>query len=138
MPAYLEILNEAEVEAFFAKAAILPPRLAKMIGLQVENQTRDRFNTKEGPDGPWAAWKPSTAKSKKAGFSLMVDSGRLAQSIQSSVSGLEAKVGTNVHYARYHQEGTRHMVARPIVGLSDANKRDLEDRVKSYVARALR
>ena len=42
-----------------------------------------------------------------------VDTGTLRRSITHEASATEGKVGTNVLYARYVEEGTRKMAARP-------------------------
>lgn len=96
------------------------PELAQVIGEIVRGQTRDRFAvTKTDPDGaPWAPWAHRYPKSG----SLLVRSGALASSIYNNAVGLEARVGTNIFYAGYHEDGTRKMPARPFLGLSPADE----------------
>jgi HK97 gp10 family phage protein len=42
-----------------------------------------------------------------------VDTGRLRDSLEHEVDGDTLRVGTNVEYAAYVEEGTRHMAAEP-------------------------
>jgi phage gpG-like protein len=133
----VEFIGADRVEAVLSRFDQIPEQAAVAVGVLVENQTRDRFNTKEGPNGPWPKWAASTAKRKKRGFSLMVESGRLAQSPTHSVSGLSVLAGTNVEYAVYHQGGTKHMPAREIVGLSADNQDEIEERLLAMFKEAL-
>ncbi|AIK14259.1 putative phage-related protein [Pectobacterium atrosepticum] len=60
----------------------------------------------------WAGWSPRYAK-KRQGGKILQKSGRLAASINEYSDNDSATVGTNVVYARIHQEGgTINMPAR--------------------------
>ncbi|KNC89906.1 phage virion morphogenesis protein [Trabulsiella odontotermitis] len=52
----------------------------------------------------WMGWSPSYAR-KRSGGKILQKSGRLAKSITQVSSNDMAMVGTNVKYARIHQEG---------------------------------
>ncbi|MFV8875346.1 phage virion morphogenesis protein [Serratia fonticola] len=52
----------------------------------------------------WMGWSPAYAK-KRAGGKILQRSGRLASSVVQSSDNDGATVGTNVVYARIHQEG---------------------------------
>ncbi|HGC2943849.1 TPA: phage virion morphogenesis protein, partial [Escherichia coli] len=52
----------------------------------------------------WMGWSPAYAKRRGPG-QILQKSGRLAASIRSAVNNNEATVGTNVRYARIHNEG---------------------------------
>lgn len=52
----------------------------------------------------WMGWSPAYAK-KRAGGKILQKSGRLASSIVQNSDNESATVGTNVVYARIHQEG---------------------------------
>ncbi|WP_410757253.1 phage virion morphogenesis protein [Erwinia psidii] len=52
----------------------------------------------------WAGWSPRYARKRKGG-KILQRSGRLAASISSHSDNDSASVGTNVVYARIHQEG---------------------------------
>jgi phage gpG-like protein len=69
--------------------------------------------------GPrWADWSRAYAqdRARKGRSNVLVDSGILRQSMTSQVrttgAGVEALVGTNVWYAKVHQEGVRKIVYR--------------------------
>lgn len=129
----VDVTGEERVAAMMRRLDGAPEKVAKLAGLVVRDQTRERFNTKEGPDGRWAPWAPSTAAQKPAGWSLMVASSTLSQIPPPSVSGLEARVGTNVQYAAFHQHGTHKMPARPIFGLSSSNEAQLQRRIEDFL-----
>jgi phage gpG-like protein len=66
-------------------------------------------------------WKPRKAKSKRnAGRKILVDTGRLRQSITVIERNAEmVKVGTNVPYAEYHNKGTENLPQRQFIGISE-------------------
>lgn len=75
----------------------------------------------QGPQGPVAKdlVKIGLRVERKAKQLAPVDTGRLRSSITSTVGqdsqGLYATVGTNVHYARHIEFGTRFMSAHPFL-----------------------
>ena len=82
----------------------------KAIAGQLETSTRNRFFTKQAPDGStWARLSTATQRRRlKKGRrrnDKLVFSGRLARSITSDYDSRGAVVGTDVPYARTHQEG---------------------------------
>jgi phage virion morphogenesis protein len=52
----------------------------------------------------WLGWSPAYAK-KRVGGKILQKTGRLAASIRAAITNDEATVGTNVRYARIHNEG---------------------------------
>jgi len=69
---------------------------------------------KKDPDGvAWAAWKPSTLKSRTirgtASTGLLFETGGLLNSITSKVTANEAEIFTRKSYASTLEDGTRHM-----------------------------
>ncbi|WP_251271528.1 phage virion morphogenesis protein, partial [Enterobacter hormaechei] len=52
----------------------------------------------------WMGWSPAYARHRRGG-KILQKSGRLAASITQYSTNDEATVGTNVKYARIHQEG---------------------------------
>ncbi|OHY55957.1 phage virion morphogenesis protein, partial [Enterobacter roggenkampii] len=52
----------------------------------------------------WMGWSPAYARQRRGG-KILQKSGRLAASITQYSTNDEATVGTNVKYARIHQEG---------------------------------
>lgn len=129
-----------------------------------ESQTKRRItDEKEAPDGsPWAAWSDSYAAQRPAGKSLLEDSGNLLDSITGVGDADAATWGSNLEYARIHQEGGKtspHTIrpsdaralnipgvgfrrsakhpgsvipARPYLGLSDANRNEIEAEVRAF------
>lgn len=92
-------------------------------------------------DGP--GWKPlreSTLVRKQQqghGSRTLRASGRLYSALTSaSVDARgrdELAFGTDVPYARYHQHGTRHMPARPVIDFSPAARKALVAVLARYV-----
>lgn len=65
----------------------------------IQEQTRRRIRSeKTAPDG--GAW-----QANRAGTSILLRSGMLANSIDYTVSATQAVVGSGLRYARIHQEG---------------------------------
>ena len=102
--------------------------LMASLAAEGEGQTRRRIDEeKTAPDGtPWAPWSPKYAKTRGPENSLLVSEGNLLASIESFANGDSAGWGSNLIYARTHQQGDmkRNIPARPYLGLSD---RDVED-----------
>ncbi|KAF0231662.1 MAG: hypothetical protein FD175_570 [Beijerinckiaceae bacterium] len=120
------------------------------IARMVQEQTRRRITSeKTAPSG--AAWKPN-----REGTPILYKSGALARSIDYSVSGDTAIIGSGLIYAGVHQNGAtivpkkaKRLVfrlgnrtvfarkvtipARPFIGLSSENAEDVIDQVGRYV-----
>jgi len=100
-------------------------KLLRIIGLTVEGQTIAHFNQAAGPDGPW--------EPTQRGGAILVATGRLRGSIGHVVSTDQVAIGTNVFYGKFHQYGTSRMVKRAFLGLTDADKTQLETIISDYV-----
>lgn len=112
------------------------------IGGLIESQTRARFDERTSPEGdPWAAWSEGYAATRKKGQTLLVASGGFRDSIAWDLTGEELRVGSNMVYAALHQAGgTDDMApgaaavpARPYLGLSDENVREIEDAMGDWI-----
>jgi phage gpG-like protein len=103
----IAIDGETEVEARLASIAHrlgdLTP-LMDTIGVVIETDTEDNFEGEHGPDG--VPWKPSQRVIEHGGKTLQL-SRRLRMSMGRKVTSHSVEVGTNVVYARRHQEGFR-------------------------------
>jgi phage virion morphogenesis protein len=121
------------------------------------NTTRRRFRTQTGPEGQ--RWKPSLRVQIAGGRTLTQD-GHLRDSISSRSSLYTAQWGVNRIYAAIHQFGGKieaknakalrfrgadggfvvrkavTMPARPYLGLSDDDRADILDLIKSRLATA--
>lgn len=133
-------LDAAEVDAALNRltSPAFKHRLLTKLGETIKTQTKLRISSeKRSPDGkPWAPWRPSTAARRKGG-SLLQDTGALMGGIHKSVAGDTLTVGSGVFYGAFHQFGTRKMVARPFLGLSSANARQLENQALRLLIGAL-
>jgi phage virion morphogenesis protein len=88
-------------------------RLLQSIGLEMETQTQERFDTQQSPDGnTWKALAQKTqnyyaSKGWTASRSILVGEGILRDSITSEVQGgaWSVLVGATMEYAAIHQWG---------------------------------
>ncbi|TBW58553.1 phage virion morphogenesis protein [Marinobacter halodurans] len=110
--------------------------LGEQLGSLVESQTRRRISEdQESPDGvPWAPWTAAYAKRRHGGHSLLQGEGNLMDSIGFDVQDDHVEVGSNLIYARIHQEGGEPdmapgpagIPARPYLGFSQDNLAEIE------------
>ncbi|RUM41438.1 MAG: phage virion morphogenesis protein [Desulfocapsa sp.] len=84
--------------------------LMRAIGEETDLQTTKHFETGSGPEGKWPKLSEATKKinpKRRSGHPLS-NIGRLKGSISLSYpNSFTAIIGTNVHYAKYHQWGPR-------------------------------
>ena len=103
-----------------------------------------RFSTKEDPEGK--RWEDIAEKTRKRYESKglparppLVLSGILRKSLRSEVAAdaHSAMVGATMTYAAVHQFGwpEKNIPARPYLGMSKADARDVTDAVADYMAR---
>ena len=115
-------------------AQIEPDQLLTVLGNQVRSQTLRHFEQESGPAGKWAGLRPSTVRQKRGGQGqILSDTGRLRGSISAVIGPAEVEIGTNVFYGKFHQHGTRKMVARPFLGLTDGDRDALERTVDAFM-----
>ncbi len=102
------------------------------IGKEVVSQTEERItNEQSAPDGtPWAGWSGSYKeyKAKKQDGGAFLDaSGALIDSLDYQATSDEVLVGSNLVYAATHQFGdeSRNIEARPFLGISQQNEKEL-------------
>jgi phage virion morphogenesis protein len=105
-----------------------------------EEQTRKRIKTtKISADGvPWAPWSAATLKARTrrgtlAG-GLLYETGNLWRSIRSFVLNTSIRITANAPYAKYLQNGTLRMPARPFLGWSRESIR----KIKTMIARGIK
>ena len=77
------------------------------IGVEIEGQTKDRFDEQTAPDGSrWEPWSPVTKRLRAgSGGHILVRSGELQESITHVVEGGKLQVGSGKVYAAVHQYG---------------------------------
>lgn len=120
--------------------------LAYNAGALLESSVQRRISAeKTSPDGAaWAPWAEATAAGRGTGQSLLVAAGHLLGSVQNVSSGPEARVGTNLVYSAIHQFGGQAgrgrsvtIPARPYLGLSGRDRRDILDLVEGEIRELL-
>lgn len=111
------------------------------IGEAIVTQTKPRIAAeKRGPEGEaWAPWSAAYAATRSGGHSLLQGEGHLLDSIANHSAGMEAVVGTNLVYSAIQQfggdpdAGHAPIPARPYLGLSGENRREIEELVVNLV-----
>lgn len=112
------------------------------IGGLVESQTRARFDERRSPEGEsWTPWSEGYRSTRKKGQTLLVATGAFRDSIAWDLTGEELRIGSNLVFAALHQEGGSSdmapgpaaVPARPYLGVSDANLREIEDAMGDWI-----
>lgn len=120
--------------------------LAYNVGALLESSTRRRIDEeKTAPDGAaWAPWSPGYAATRSGRHSLLVGDNSLAGSIQNLSDDQAAIVGTNMVYGAIHQFGgeagrnhAAEIPARPYLGISERDRRDIERLVEGELKELL-
>ena len=116
------------------------------LGEMLLDSTRQRFATKTAPDGSaWKPLKPATLKRKKGRGSLLVLDGYLRDLMRAEADDDSVEVGSAQVYAALHQfggapgmkPGTADVEARPFLGLSIDDRRNVLDIAMAYLAEPL-
>ncbi len=119
--------------------------LMERIGTLVLRSTAGRFETKTDPSGAsWEQLMPSTLQSKRnidnsdrENVGILVEAGNLEDSFSKDsavqVFPFSVIVGTDEKYGKYHQVGTKHMKARPFLGLSDDDKAEIQQALNEFI-----
>lgn len=89
-----------------------------------------------GRGGVWQDIAPSTKKArakinKYPGRKLQV-TGQLLASLTTQATNTEALLGTNKKYARFLNDGTKKMPARPFMVIQEADKQEFAEIVQDY------
>ena len=118
--------------------------IADSVGALLESSTKRRIaDEKRAPDGtPWAPWSEAYGATRRPGKSILWAEGDLLDSIQAVTGLTEIRVGSNLVYAAIHQfggadVGTPGLPARPYLGLSDEDAREIRETVADVFGRAL-
>lgn len=102
---------QAMCDRLVAADSNLLPLMAE-IGSELEDSTRERFQTKTAPDGvPWVPLRPSSLERKKG--TLLLESGDLRDSVQHQASGNAVEIFYGKRYGDWHQQGTDPYEIRP-------------------------
>ncbi len=92
---------ERSLRAAQARSLDLEP-LMDQIGMAMETTTHERFEEERAPDG--APWTP-TIRKREEGGQILRQRGHLDNSITHKASADSVEIGSNLIYARIHQEG---------------------------------
>lgn len=156
----ISVEGQAQIERVLAgllkRFGNLKP-LMERFGIVLEAGTIERFDTGRGPDG--TPWLPSL-RARTTGGKTLVDRGILRQSIRSIAGDDRVEIGSNIIYARIHQEGgtiaakgdgrlkfrlpgigwrSPHQViipARPFLGISADDRDELIGQAEDWIAEA--
>jgi len=117
-------------------------RLLDVVGSEIESQVRRRIaDEKRAPDGSaWPDWSAEYAVRRSSKGGILYLEGHLLDSITYETRPDAVEVGSNLVYARRHQEGdggARGIPRRAYLGLSDENLRDLGDLVVKFLEREI-
>ncbi len=128
----------AVLNAMAARMANTQPVLAQIGEFTASKVMLEIMSEKDDPDGhPWAAWMPATRaqreKKGNVGLGLLWDKGTLLGSIRVQASAKEVEIGSTDKVAKFLQEGTTKMQARPIFGWSAAEQSMTEQFVARYI-----
>ena len=105
-----------QINAFIARvhsAVNIEQQTVSRIGLRFVNRVQQSFRGSKDPYGQ--AWDGITHRSGQP----LIDTSRLRSSITFDVQGNDHRIGTPVHYARYHQIGTEHIKQRAFLPTRD-------------------
>lgn len=118
-----------------AKVKQVLRKLPRDIGNEALLWFINNFKKQQSPEGhPWQARKDGDSSR-----ALLVKSGRLRKSIRvTRVASNGARIGTNVNYAKYHNQGTGKTPQRQFLGKSAALNSRLQRFVKAKILWALR
>lgn len=96
----------------------------------------EQYRKEQTPSGEaWAPRKNNAGRRSQ----VLVKSGRLRKSIRlTNLTENSAKIGTDVKYARYHNEGTRKLPQRKFLGSSALLERRLKRHLKAKLLWELR
>jgi phage virion morphogenesis protein len=111
--------------------------LLHSLGMEVAEQTKDRFDSNLGPDGhAWKPWTEAYHKYLKRKFpkaSLLVREGNMSK-ITFQVNGsASVLVGSPAEYADYHQNAKKESRRRRFLGLSTGDINELQEMIDLFM-----
>jgi len=118
----------------------------KQVRLFLIAATKENFVGQHTPDGtPWMPFRRSPSRRRGGpGSKLLRDTGLLMTSVTASGAGhIEEQApqrfvfGTNLHYAGYHQFGTRRIPRRQFLGFGPKLLQDIDAAIGEFVEKKL-
>ena len=126
-----------------AAAGANPVPALKTIGEDMRASTIARFRSERDPTGrAWAPlspeWRARKARLKRA-TGILKSTGQLSREIVAQLAGDMVAIGTNRPHARVHQFGLEAagrptIPARPFLGISADDQRDIVDTISDLLA----
>jgi len=114
-------------------------KLLSSLGMVVEEQTKERFDTERDPKGdPWRELneKYKTRKGFVSSGGILTREGLLKMSIEHQISGSDSVIiGSPMEYADYHQNAKSEKRRREFLGISTDNIAELQDAVDEFMKR---
>jgi phage gpG-like protein len=120
-------------------------RLMDSLGMVVEGQTHERFDTETDPHGdPWHKLTKAYIKRKMEGDNnfkgssggILERGGLMMQSIEHQVIGSDGVlIGSPMEYADFHQSAKSKKRRREFLGFSTDNINELQDAVDEFMRR---
>ena len=125
------------MDRLIARASDLTPLMGQIAGHLAASAERS-FEAQAGPDGaPWVKLDPSTiAQRTRRGTwpgQMLQVTGDLAASGVAQHGSDFAELVFGAPHAVYHQLGTRHMQARPFLGLDEQAEADIRDAAVAWL-----
>lgn len=127
-------------DAFMRASSMNMKELLKVIGVEEEGQIKERFESKEDPDGnKWDVWSDRYRKRQSeknpAASVLMGSNARLQESITFKATSYGVVWGSVLIYARVHQKGfdENNIPARPYLGIGEEDELLIGETVESFI-----
>ncbi len=104
------------------------------VGFILENSARGRIeSTKDKPDGSkWKDWSKDYAKTRHENQSLLMSTGHMLSSISYRVFKDKTVVGSRMPYSAFIQDGTKKMVSREFLGMSNEDARNIINAITAW------
>lgn len=120
-------------------------RLTRALGVELEDQTKERFDSKVSPEGdPWKAISDAhqefLARRFPGAEPPLVVSGGLRDAVESQSGEWAVLTGATKIYAAVHQLGwdEKNIPARPYLGIGDRDEEGLAGIVEDFLEARLR
>jgi len=115
--------------------------LLKILEQELVGATKRNFLQEQDPDGnPWAKLK-RPRRNSKGRDRILQDTGALRTSVtaKGARGNIDLKTptsltwGTNLHYAKFHQDGTKHIPKREFLGIGEKLAEKMEAVAYDYI-----
>lgn len=119
--------------------ATVPSRAARGAATRINSLLGDQFAGAHDPDGdPWDELLESTKRRKGGDSRILIRSGTTKEETYARPTGSAGIEIVSTAAAQFHQTGTKHMVARPILPAGDELPEAWEDVIEDEISQAFR